>query len=371
MRLGPPRFPVFAFAALLAALGGGCSRSEIEVRRIPKQDWESAERPGGEGADNLGGRIDWTPPPGWESLPPTALLKGRYRWPGTASRPPLLLEISSFPGAAGGLIVHVNRWRKELGYETPIDEEGLDRLMSARPIDGRVAAVVDIRNEAADPPLRLVATAIRHAGQSWFFKISGASPEVERKLPDYEGHLESLRFIERIDRRSVAEAEPLSQELVFEAPNGWITKEGSHVRYASYRIPDEDGPDGDFSIAYVKADDYAGLRANVNRWRRQLDLEPRSRSEVDDRASQLVSRENVFTLVDIVRTGPTDDDAQSRGNWRLLAAVLERGSRVWFFKLEGPNDLLREHVGAFESLLESVTFAPAESGASPARETSQ
>jgi len=371
MRLGPPPFPVFAFAALLAALGGGCSKSEIEVRRIPKQDWESAARPDGEGAANLGGRIDWTPPPGWESLPPTALLKGRYRWPGTASRPPLLIEISSFPGAAGGLLVHVNRWREELGHETPIDEEGLDRLMSARPIDGRVAAVVDVRNEAADPPLRLVATAIRHAGQSWFFKISGAAPEVERKLPDYERLLESLRFIERIDGGSAADAEPLSQELVFEAPNSWIPQENSPVRYASYRIPSEDGPEGDFSVTYVKAEDYAGLRANVNRWRRQLDLEPLSRSEIEGRASQLVSREHVFTLVDIVRTGPTAGEAQSRGDRRLLAAVLERGSRVWFFKLEGPDDLLREHVGAFESLLESVAFAPAESGASPARETSQ
>ena len=51
--------------------------------------------------------------------------------------------------------------------------------------------------------------------------------------------------------------------------------------------------------------------------------------------------------------GPQKDGQPAR---RLLAAVVTREKRVWFFKLLGPADLVGKEKPAYEALLNSVRF---------------
>ena len=60
--------------------------------------------------------------------------------------------------------------------------------------------------------------------------------------------------------------------FIWEKPDSWVPSEGSSMRIASFAIP-YSGGSGDLSIIQLSGTG-GGIESNVNRWRRQLDLEP-------------------------------------------------------------------------------------------------
>jgi hypothetical protein len=92
-----------------------------------------------------------------------------------------------------------------------------------------------------------------------------------------------------------------------------------------------------------------GLAANVNRWRKQLELAP-----VDD---DQLAKELLWLKVDgektpyVDLTNPTKADAD-----RILGLVAERGPVTWFFKMKGPPSQVAQQKAAFEAFIESVKF---------------
>jgi hypothetical protein len=52
-------------------------------------------------------------------------------------------------------------------------------------------------------------------------------------------------------------------------------------------------------------------------------------------------------------TGP---DATGKPPARILVAVVKREEQTWFFKLQGPSDLVATQKSAFDGFLKSVRF---------------
>ena len=67
--------------------------------------------------------------------------------------------------------------------------------------------------------------------------------------------------------------------LSWEKPGNWESKQGSSMRLASFSIPYSRGF-GDLSIIKLSGD-AGGLKANVNRWRKQLNLSPQNKNEIE------------------------------------------------------------------------------------------
>src|SRR5262249_34686987 len=93
-----------------------------------------------------------------------------------------------------------------------------------------------------------------------------------------------------------------------------------------------------------------GPLANVNRWRRQLGLEP-----IDDDAQlqkemrQLDAADGKASYVDLLGRDPT-------GPKRLLGAWLVHGGRTWFIKMMGSPELVGKQRAAFEAFVQSIRF---------------
>jgi len=70
-----------------------------------------------------------------------------------------------------------------------------------------------------------------------------------------------------------------SAELIWEKPDSWMPSEGSSMRLASFSIPYSVGA-GDLSVIKLGGTG-GGIESNVNRWRRQLDLESLSLVQIE------------------------------------------------------------------------------------------
>jgi len=123
--------------------------------------------------------------------------------------------------------------------------------------------------------------------------------------------------------------------LRFATPGGWREQPAGDVRKASFLA----GPAKlDVSVT-VFPGDAGGVLANVNRWRRQLELPPLA-AEADSHPAEILTGSGQRALAFVIES---PDHA-------TLGAILARRDRTWFVKLTGPRDAVlaeRDHFDAF------------------------
>jgi hypothetical protein len=100
-----------------------------------------------------------------------------------------------------------------------------------------------------------------------------------------------------------------------------------------------------------------GLNFNIMRWRGQASF-PKAANEAELRKEldQIDKDISIWTVdgikmayVDLLN--PDKKDAN-----RILGVVAERGSVTWFFKMQGPPDLVEQQKTAFKTFVESIRF---------------
>ena len=122
----------------------------------------------------------------------------------------------------------------------------------------------------------------------------------------------------------------------WEIPVNWIEKEPSSMRLASFDIPYGDSL-ADISITNFSGDG-GGLLANVNRWRRQLELDPISIEEINNSILNGSSKLGEFKYIKIINN--------LKQSSAFLCAILEIKNSTVFVKLNasvnGINQLEEE-----------------------------
>ena len=93
--------------------------------------------------------------------------------------------------------------------------------------------------------------------------------------PKNEDYTSSYKIPKTI---SIIEVDNDSLPFQWDAPTYWLPNEKSAMRSASYLVPSEKGS-ADLSVIYLNGDG-GGLAANVNRWRKQLNLMELSDEEI-------------------------------------------------------------------------------------------
>ena len=73
---------------------------------------------------------------------------------------------------------------------------------------------------------------------------------------------------------SSVDTEAKPSGITWDKPESWIPTKGSSMRLASFTVP-YSGGSGDISVIKLGGAG-GGLESNVNRWRRQLSLEPKA-----------------------------------------------------------------------------------------------
>ena len=137
------------------------------------------------------------------------------------------------------------------------------------------------------------------------------------KAPDSAPRVESL------DNKSTG--------FNWKKPESWIPSSGSSMRMASFDVPYSDGI-GDLSVIQLGGSG-GGFEANVNRWRRQLNLEPQSLAEIKKEMIENKGGMGIYNVIKII-----NEDLDSA----FLCAILPAGNQTLFVKLSANPKGVRE-----------------------------
>ncbi|HVS35486.1 MAG TPA: hypothetical protein VMS17_07870 [Gemmataceae bacterium] len=238
--------------------------------------------------------VTWTTPADWEKEKAPPPLYAAFEV-GAADKP-LKLTVAKLPAKKENEVLdNVNRWRGQLGLEAAAD---LDALRKSKEIQEDKKF-----NGAAVTVVDMIGAA---------HKLGGMGPLWTYQKPD--GWVE----VPATERKGV-----VPQLAVFKVTEGDQTAEASVTALG--------GAAG-------------GLEQNVQRWCNQIEAPPVAPDKI-----------NEATITVGGRKSPYLDLTGKRG--RTVGAIVAVGDKTWFFKLNGPAELVGKQKPKFEEFLKSVKFA--------------
>jgi len=134
-----------------------------------------------------------------------------------------------------------------------------------------------------------------------------------------------------VTKSRVEASEKQYTEFSWKKPESWIPSSGSSMRMASFDVPFSNGT-GDLSVIQLGGTG-GSIEANVNRWRRQLNLEPQSIFEIEGEMIEYKGELGNYKLIRIIN---------EELNSAFLCAVLPTGEQTLFVKLSAKPIGIRE-----------------------------
>jgi hypothetical protein len=137
---------------------------------------------------------------------------------------------------------------------------------------------------------RMIGAIVPHGDRTWFFKLVGPVELIEGHRQQFDRFLESVHFTGDDD-----------EPVTWKVPDGWREERGrGGMRYAAFHLVNDDSVE----LTVTTFDQAAGgLLANVNRWRKQLDLAPVKDSELPSVTHETRVDGTAATVVDMTGTG--------------------------------------------------------------------
>jgi hypothetical protein len=204
----------------LALLLSGCSRTEVTSYRIakekdaelpgsmtapantsptPPEKLTSTPSPAAAGADMAatpvatasGPGLTWTAPSAWQTKPLGAMRKGSFNLVGEGGAT-ADLSITAFPGAVGGDLANINRWRSQVALP-PITEADLPKATERFTANGLEFSVVDLASADPANPQRILGGMTPYQGAMWFFKLTGPDALVAKAKPAFLDFLKTVK----------------------------------------------------------------------------------------------------------------------------------------------------------------------------------
>lgn len=206
----------------LILLLAGCAKTEVAAYRVPKE--KDAELPaamaaaapaatsaspgavapagappaapgpamsGTPVATASGPGLTWTAPTGWQPKPLGAMRKGSFTVTGDAGAT-ADLSITAFPGAVGGELANINRWRGQIALP-PIAEGDLAAAVTRLTPNGLTITVVDLVGADAASAQRILGAMVPYEGAMWFFKLTGPGALVGGAKPAFLEFLTTVK----------------------------------------------------------------------------------------------------------------------------------------------------------------------------------
>jgi hypothetical protein len=132
-------------------------------------------------------------------------------------------------------------------------------------------------------------------------------------------------------------------KLHWDAPKDWKEMPAGQMRVAQFRVNDE--PPVDVTVIPLGPESGA-LLPNVNRWEKELGVGPSPQEKLSELTKQTKVGDLNVTMVDL-----------KGADKRTIAAIVPHGGRVWFFKMQGPHDVVAKQQGNFNTFIASLHAA--------------
>ena len=216
---------------------------------------------------------------------------------------------------------------------------------------------------------RMLAAMLPKGKEIWFFKVTGPEEAIESLQGTFRDFVEDIEF---------QDGSPKLKEL----PDGWRRGGEKPFRYATLDVDTPDKQLG-ISVSSLPLRDDAWdqqVQDNVNRWRGQLGL---SKSDQKWAGGEPIVVENAdpnAVWVDLVgetggastmsppfanRSPPSADSSVRPGtvppgssvtDQRMLAAMVPKGSDIWFFKVMGEKTAVAFVEKTLQEFVENIEF---------------
>lgn len=334
--------------ALLACLLVGCERRSIEVYTVEN---ESVENRGAPGVAEPAVRLPGPPGDSWHPIDPAGGPRlASFKIVGSVTADEVAdMGVTVFPGAAGGLLANVNRWRNEMA-QPPLGEVDLAGALSEIEVGGYTIHLVD----AASPERRTLGGILPLASETWFFKLTGPVAIVSEQEAPFLNYLRGLEIRDNPKTRpEVEDAAPERPRLTYKTPAGWIEGEPTVMRAASFSVSgDGDGREADISVIPLGGSGGAQL-AIVNQWRATLRLDDASADQLPGMMERLEVGGHSYQIANLEsEVAMLGGDRKAR----ILVAFTTVGDHSWFFKIAGDSSLVAEQRPVLLEFLNSVEF---------------
>lgn len=137
-------------------------------------------------------------------------------------------------------------------------------------------------------------------------------------------------------------------------PQGWTELPADQMRVGNYSVA---GKNGKAQVSIIPLPGTSGGELeNFNRWRGQVGLSPLGADALAKEAVEVQVAGAPARLFEMSGVSP-----QTKVNTRILAAMQNHGESMWFFKMMGDDELVREQKPAFVAFLAGYQFPGASS----------
>ena len=132
-------------------------------------------------------------------------------------------------------------------------------------------------------------------------------------------------------------------QLHWDAPKEWKEIPAGQMRVAAFRVNED--PPVDFTVIPLGAQS-GSLLANVNRWEKEVGIGPTPQEKLAEVTQSFKIGDLEVTTVDL-----------KGAEKRTLAAIVPHAGRVWFFKMQGPPDVVEKQKDHFDAFMKSLHAA--------------
>ena len=133
---------------------------------------------------------------------------------------------------------------------------------------------------------------------------------------------------------------PQEQKFYWKKPESWIESKGSSMRLATFQVPYSSGY-AELSVSEIGGDG-GGIKANVNRWRKQLGLTEQSISEINATANYYTNQLGEYSVFKIINKENYDN--------AYVCAIMPFNDSTIFIKLYIPK------VGIYDTENDFIDF---------------
>jgi hypothetical protein len=335
---------------LAAAVVNGCGDSTIRVYTVPNEE-------------------PWVLPAGWKEQTAGGMRAARFSAPSTSGSD---LDISIIPirGFGGSHADIINIWRQQMQLEPVSGEAEAARLaekVKLGPNEGELYDMTSSTNMLDGQKARTMVAVLRKDGTTWFVKMTGDEPAVERQKSNYLAFLKSVNVSSIAPPKSdMASAGPGGEahgpgdghdhgeegaptRPDWQVPSGWVEQPRPQMLNAKFVVAGEGGSKADINVTVLQGDG-GGLLANINRWRQQqLGLGAWKDPDVEKNVTNFDGANGKAMLVDFKGT-----DVRTRRPARLIGAIVPVAGQTWFYKLMGDESVVERERDSFIKFVSSA-----------------
>jgi len=135
----------------------------------------------------------WTAPANWTETPAGMMVTKSYSIVDPSGQK-AAVSISVLGAAGGGTLRNVNRWRNQLKLDE-ITEAALPQNTQSLDVLGGKATLVDFTGtDAAGQTLEMVAAAVPHGDQTWFYKLTGPPALVAQQKTAFVKFVQAVSY---------------------------------------------------------------------------------------------------------------------------------------------------------------------------------